>query len=804
MRPRFLELLARALGGFIVASLAVACGDTSSKGSSSADGCPEGQVACSGECVSSDSCVGGGAGAPGDGRAGAGNRGPEGDGGGDTDATGGSHTGGGEQTGGSHAAAGSPDTGGQGSPQGGRADAGEPSTGGVTTAEAGTSSSGGRATGGATNTGGASEPPRAPSSCAKAFEEASTCSERAGTTYYVSSSSGRDSNDGLSEQNALKTLAPVGELDLGPGDRVLFKCGDRWELEQLNVTRSGEECQHIVYSSYPASCPDGQAPTLSGRRQIQGWTEDSDNLWVADLGQGENAGRFPRGINQLFQRENRLPMGKWPNPDELANGFSYIDQHDGNVIEDEELPAGDWTGAVVRIRTVRWLLVNREVVRSSGAALTLNDSVDCYADTCGNPDPNDSSRHGFGYQITNHVGTLDQEGEWYYDADANQVYLVSAAAPEEIWGSAIPDWADAEEQRRDYDGAVRIGTDLAAHVHDVVIENLRIEGYFGSGIAYPVNLEADENYNLIIRCNRIENVEGRGLSLATWVWNHPTLSEWYGGRSLLVQGNVIQGPNHYGIHGYTRQSEFVDNVITDVGRANNLGRLGLGCEMEGDNCTENGDGIHLPVSQASINGYELAFRNNHVARTAYCGFDIFGHDVTLEQNLIEQACITKADCGSVRTFGREGDSPAHDITLDHNILLEPVGNVDGGGMGFDTPMAFGLYIDHYSASVLSTGNTIMRAASAGILYQDSDGSIENNTLFDTALDGGSQIQAPGVAAANNIELSTAEEPNGQIFYNASSAARDMALTASYEDLDGNPVTGTLSLGPYESVILVRQ
>jgi hypothetical protein len=497
-------------------------------------------------------------------------------------------------------------------------------------------------------------------------------------------------------------------------------------------------------------------------------------------------------------------MGKWPNPGELANGFSHIDTHSGNIIEDDELPAEDWSGAVVRIRTVRWLLLNREVTSSAGAELTLGEAVECYADDCGDPDPSDSSQHGFGYQITHHRATLDQPGEWYYDAAENQVYLVSDTTPEDVSGSAVPSWADEDAESWDYDGAVRIGVDLEDHVHHVVVENLRIEGYFGSGIAYPINLEADENYNLVIRCNTIKDVDARGLSLQTWVWDHPTLPEWYGGRNLVVQGNVVTGANHFGIQSYARSSVFLDNVVTDIGRLENLGQWGLGCGFEDDDCTENGDGIHLPVSHASINSYDVVFRHNRVARTAYCGFDVFGHDITLQQNLIEQACFTKADCGAIRTFGRDGESPCHDITLDHNIILSPVGNVDGGGMGYDTPMAFGLYIDNYSNAVTSQANTLMDTPSSGILYQNSNGIIEGNTLFDTATGGGEPINAPDATTTDNIEFSTASEPNGEIFFNASSTAIDQALTGSYQDLSGAGVSGSISIPPYESVILIAQ
>src|SRR5512145_323789 len=70
-------------------------------------------------------------------------------------------------------------------------------------------------------------------------------------TYYVSTS-GKDVNDGLSELKPLQTVAKVNGLDLQPGDRVLFKCGDTWHAEQLVISQSGSESAAIIFGSYPA------------------------------------------------------------------------------------------------------------------------------------------------------------------------------------------------------------------------------------------------------------------------------------------------------------------------------------------------------------------------------------------------------------------------------------------------------------------------------------------------------------------------------------------------------------------------
>lgn len=61
-----------------------------------------------------------------------------------------------------------------------------------------------------------------------------------GTTYYISASTGSDSNDGKSEQSPFKTVLPVNKLAMQPGDNLLFKRGDTFINAHLAPKGSGE------------------------------------------------------------------------------------------------------------------------------------------------------------------------------------------------------------------------------------------------------------------------------------------------------------------------------------------------------------------------------------------------------------------------------------------------------------------------------------------------------------------------------------------------------------------------------------
>ena len=58
-----------------------------------------------------------------------------------------------------------------------------------------------------------------------------------GTTYYVDSNGGNDSNEGTSEGKAFQTLEKVNTLDLEPGDTVLLKRGSVFEDQALKFTK---------------------------------------------------------------------------------------------------------------------------------------------------------------------------------------------------------------------------------------------------------------------------------------------------------------------------------------------------------------------------------------------------------------------------------------------------------------------------------------------------------------------------------------------------------------------------------------
>ncbi|MFF3395924.1 right-handed parallel beta-helix repeat-containing protein [Streptomyces sp. NPDC002669] len=80
-----------------------------------------------------------------------------------------------------------------------------------------------------------------------------------GTTYYVDAASGNDDASGRNEAAAWKSLARASQLTLGPGDRLLFRAGQRWK-GRLDVRGAGAVGNPAFIGSYGS----GAKPLIEG------------------------------------------------------------------------------------------------------------------------------------------------------------------------------------------------------------------------------------------------------------------------------------------------------------------------------------------------------------------------------------------------------------------------------------------------------------------------------------------------------------------------------------------------------------
>jgi Periplasmic copper-binding protein (NosD) len=96
-----------------------------------------------------------------------------------------------------------------------------------------------------------------------------------GSDYFISNS-GHDSNDGRSAAKPWQTLARLERQKLAPGDRVLFRRGDKWH-ETLRPHYSGDANRRITFGAYAS----GPRPILTGMDAIprNGWRQEREHIY---------------------------------------------------------------------------------------------------------------------------------------------------------------------------------------------------------------------------------------------------------------------------------------------------------------------------------------------------------------------------------------------------------------------------------------------------------------------------------------------------------------------------------------------
>ena len=98
--------------------------------------------------------------------------------------------------------------------------------------------------------------------------------------YYLDSKNGDNSKNGLSPENAWKTISKLSEVIIQPGDSILLRRGMEWD-EEFIVSFSGEKENPIVISAYG----EGNKPLIKGSIEAKKWRKHSNIVWQSDIKQ---------------------------------------------------------------------------------------------------------------------------------------------------------------------------------------------------------------------------------------------------------------------------------------------------------------------------------------------------------------------------------------------------------------------------------------------------------------------------------------------------------------------------------------
>ncbi len=338
------------------------------------------------------------------------------------------------------------------------------------------------------------------------------------TDYYVSSSQGSDDNSGTSTTAPWQSLDKVNATSFQPGDNILFKRGDSW-TGTITVSSSGTEGNPITYGAYGT----GDKPKIYGSEVITGWEHYKGNIWKAHC---------DKEINQLFLNDERMKAARWPN-----EGYATISEvkDDKTFVCDELDGSIDYEGAIWTGRVNHWAMPTVDAKASNGQSVTLTES------------PQYGLGIDYGFFLCNKLDFLDEPGEWYYEN--NDVYF----------------WTPNGDSPNNYTmkGSVyEIGIYIEYKRQDIAIQNFELLHCSSAGI------KSFFSTNISIMNNSVYNVELYGIQVT-------------GGENNDISDNYVNGSNCKGISIGSSNSIISDNTIQNSALFDNLGLKGTGSSCAG-------------------------------------------------------------------------------------------------------------------------------------------------------------------------------------------------------------------------------
>src|SRR5688572_6012768 len=446
-------------------------------------------------------------------------------------------------------------------------------------------------------------------------------------TYYFSAVSGDDSRTSTQAQNSStpwKTLSKLNSFfsSLQPGDFVLFKRGETF-YGSITVNKSGTASAPITIGHYGT----GNRPVITSLVTLSGWTANSSYSGVYESSANS---AFDAQVNIVLLNGAQKAIGRYPNSDLPNKGYLTLESHVGRTsITDNQLTSTpNWTGADVIIRTCRWTLDKSKITSHSGTKITYSSPVAYY-----------EPRDNYGYFIQNHIRTLDQLGEWYYNPSTKKIsiyfggnnpssYLVQAATNENLVYSSGKSY--------------------------VVFDNITFKGANGNGF----NISGGTN-NYVNNCDVLfSGIDGIRAS----------------GTNFKLENSNILNSNNDGVNVAKGIAAIVrNNIIKNSYTIAGMGQSGNG----------QGAGVR--------NGSKGFVEYNQIINSGFVGVQLGGDHAIVKNNLIDNFCFVKDDAAGVYTSNGENiTNTGRKIT--GNIIL------NGIGAGAGTPneassSADGIYMD---------------------------------------------------------------------------------------------------------------
>ncbi|MDM8521899.1 right-handed parallel beta-helix repeat-containing protein [Desulfococcaceae bacterium HSG8] len=523
------------------------------------------------------------------------------------------------------------------------------------------------------------------------------------TVYYVSSSEGSSSNDGLSQDSPwdFDTFN-----DHGASDSVyLFKRGDEFR----GVIAKKMQKTNIKFGAYGT----GTRPMFLGSLKITGWEKTSDGrinseirdkVYEADLSDAVFGGKENgNGIRHLFVNRKLMTIARYPNvnsPDK-ANWLNIDEKRSQYSFYDEELESyknslNYWKGATLRARTYSWQYSVREIVGyNNGVITTESETTPWYP------------IKGWGYFMDDKLEELDYPGEWYYDGENSKIYLYP---PEDT------DISDSLTEGITHDN----GISIYWKQHNVAVRDLSFKHYLSS----CVNINNSDN---VI----IEDINMQYCGKGVYIYNS---------NDTEIKNNHIDNSFATGISvGKHENIDIAGNQITNNGMFLTYGSFNTALTQ--------GKGIN------SLNDGALNISGNSIINSSYSALEIGTDGATISNNFIQGSLLNINDGGAITLRG-------NNVEITDNIIIGVYGNINDGANGYtgedktSKHGSYGMGIFDYKKmqNNVITGNTVAYARDIGIMVTEGEKNYEvsGNVSYGNKVQIQSKKGGSGIKIKNNI------------------------------------------------------
>lgn len=476
-----------------------------------------------------------------------------------------------------------------------------------------------------------------------------TSSTVEGTSYYVDSATGSDSNAGTAEA-PWKTLTKASTAVLKSGDALLLKCGSVWR-DSLDVTGSTAKEGNILIGGY-GDCSGDKRPIIraSDWVPLDNWTRVADSTQPIYKRPWTGA-----TIKRMFAYGQPVLPARYPNFVAIGKEFALatavgstssfkVRAADLQVLADKDI-----VGATIHVRTLQWLF-DTAVIKAFDPATGLV-TLDRALST--------SIREGAGYILEGKRWMLDGPNEWFFDTSTKDLIVWTPGSVNPSAGAGL------EAVTRDY--AISIGWTPKTR-----IERIRTEQQAADGIRL---LDSPDS-------SITDVAVYHPYELGVFVGDSPRTS---------VKNSVIHGAGRRAI--VSRNSDAVRIVANQVTDTGGFGRA---------DDTEAAIGVF---------GKDSLVSGNYIVRSGSVGIHFQNlPGVIVENNTVYQPCLRLADCAGIYTWTALSSATPEPsyvarATVRNNIVVQSFSNTEGCGTACNN-LGTGIYLDEMTSGVTLQGNYI--------------------------------------------------------------------------------------------------